>query len=270
MPPTLLEEVPVSAPSPDDVRVTVDGPVMELVFNRPSRRNAIHLDMYTALSDSLMRAAFDPTIRVVLIWGEGGMFTSGNDLKDFMQNPPGSGDSPVLRFLTSLLDFPKPLVAAVDGPAIGIGTTLLLHCDLVYAAESARLHLPFVNLALVPEAGASYLLPRMMGHVRSAELLLLGEPFTAETARELGIVNEVLPSNDLLARARARCRELASRPPEALRLAKELMRAPYKSTLTEAMQKEGIAFIQRLASDEVAEAITAFFEKRAPDFSRFS
>jgi enoyl-CoA hydratase/carnithine racemase len=203
-------------------------------------------------------------VRAVLLHGEGGSFTSGNDLGDFMQSPPTGENSPVLRFLSALSAFEKPIVAAVEGHAIGIGTTLLLHCDLVYAAPSARFQVPFVNLALVPEAASSLLLPRLAGHARAAELLFFGEPFDAATAHDLGIVSAV--ADDVLAHARARVSALVAKPAQALRLTKRLMKQPLADAVRAQMRAEGAVFIERLASAEVREAITAFFEKRPPNF----
>src|SRR5579859_2852641 len=182
---------------------TSDG-ACEIAMARPQRKNALTLAMYAAMTEALEAAGRDDAVRAVLIRGEGGSFTSGNDLGDFMQSPPTDENSPVLRFLAKLSAFDKPLVAAVEGHAIGIGTTMLLHCDLVYAAPSARFQLPFVNLALVPEAASSFLLPRLAGHVHAAELLFFGEPFDAATARDLGIVNAV--ADDVTAHARGRVR----------------------------------------------------------------
>jgi enoyl-CoA hydratase/carnithine racemase len=249
-----------------DVTVTQSDGALEITLDRPARKNALSLAMYEALTAALARASSDDGIRAVLITGGGGAFTSGNDLKDFMQNPPAGPDSPVLRFLEAISTFDKPIVAAVEGHAIGIGTTMLLHCDLVYAADTARFQLPFVNLALVPEAASSFLLPRLMGHARAAELLFFGEPFDAATAKELGIVNAVLPAAELLTEARKRVQLLVEKAPEALKQTKRLLRAPRADETRKTMLAEGALFIERLASKEVAEAITAFFEKRKPNF----
>lgn len=246
-----------------------DG-VYTLTIDRPSRKNALTLAMYEALTDGLREASERPSVRVALIQGAEGCFTAGNDLKDFAQNPPKSADTPVFHFLKALLDFPKPLVAAVDGVAVGIGTTMLLHCDLVYCTARARFTLPFGKLGLVPEGGSSYLLPLMMGHQRASELLLLGESFGSEVAARVGLVNEVLPVEQLETHVAERLQKLVALPPEATRLSKQLIKAPYKERLSEVMFKEGEVFLGRLGSPENQEAIMAFFEKRAPDFSRFS
>ena len=248
----------------------VQGSVLTLTMNRPSRKNALTLEMYEQLTAGLREATEDTAIRAVVVTGIGDSFTSGNDLKDFMRSPPTSVDTPVFHFLKALLDFPKPLVAAVNGAAIGIGTTMLLHCDLVYASQSAIFQLPFIRLGLVPEAGVSYLLPRIVGHRRAAELLMLGEKFNATTAVEVGLVNEEVSAGSALERAQERARALAKLPPEAMRQTKQLLRDPLRSSLAEVMLHEGDIFMKRLASPETAEAIQAFFMKRSPDFSRFS
>jgi len=256
----------------DDGEILVEeqAGICRLTLSRPARKNALTLKMYDELARALGKAAGDPSARVVLVRGAGGSFTSGNDLGDFMRSPPSGEDSPVFRFLAQLVAFEKPLVAQVEGHAIGIGTTLLLHCDLVYASESARLQLPFVNLGLVPEAASSLLLPRIVGHARAAELLYFGEPFDAHTAHALGLVNAVLPVEKLAGEVDARLRKLAEKPPAALRETKRLLKAGAADDVRARMGLEGASFVERLRSPEVAEAIAAFFEKRKPDFSRFA
>jgi enoyl-CoA hydratase/carnithine racemase len=246
-----------------------DG-VLRVEFNRPDKKNAISIAMYQALTDALQSASGDAAVRAVLLHGKPEVFTSGNDLTDFLANPPRGENSPVFRFLRVLSHFEKPLVAAVSGVAIGIGTTLLLHCDLVYAASGTRFHLPFVNLGLAPEAASSLLLPRIIGWQRAAELLMLGEPFAAERARELGLVNEVVPPEDLFETAMSAAKKLAAKPPAALRSTKSLMKQGLLSAIDEAMAREGRAFGERLDSPEAREAFSAFLEKRKPDFSGFS
>jgi enoyl-CoA hydratase/carnithine racemase len=244
--------------------------VLTLTINRPARKNALTLSMYEQLTDALRLAAENSKVRAVVITGAGDAFTAGNDLKDFMQSPPTSADTPVFHFIKEIFTFPKPLIAAVNGAAIGIGTTMLLHCDLAYASEDAIFQLSFIRLGLVPEAGVSYLLPRIVGHRRAAELLMLGEKFDAPTALEIGLINEYVSSGEALKRAQARAHELALLPPEAMRQTKQLLRQPLQSTLEEVMLQEGEVFMNRLTSPETAEAIQAFFMKRLPDFSRFS
>jgi enoyl-CoA hydratase/carnithine racemase len=224
--------------------------------------------MYAAMADALEHAAADGAVRVALITGSHEAFTAGNDLGDFLNNPPQEENAPVYRFLRALAAFPKPLVAAVCGPAVGIGTTLLLHCDLVYAGENASLSLPFVNLGLCPEAASSLLLPAIAGHTRAAEKLLLGEPFGAEEARELGIVNRVLPSTEVEAFARAQAAKLAAKPLSSLVATKALMRQPSAMEVRDAMLREGEVFGRMLREPAAREAFSAFMEKRKPDFSR--
>ena len=206
---------------------------------------------------------------MLVLRGADGSFTSGNDLGDFMKHPPESIDNPIFDFLKGLASFPKPVIASVGGPAIGIGTTLLLHCDLVYAGESAKFALPFVNLGLVPEAASSVILPEALGHRRAAELLMLGDAFDASTASRLGLVNAVIPDDALEPHTRRVASALAAKPPGALRETKRLMKAPTAEGIREAMIREGELFLARLRAPEAAEAFAAFFEKRAPDFSKF-
>ena len=239
-----------------------------ITFNRPAKKNALTLEMYERTLASLTDAAGDPDVRVVLIQGSGGSFTAGNDLKDFMQHPPTSPDTPVYGLLKTLANYEKPIVAAVEGPAIGLGTTMLLHCDLVYAGSGAVFALPFVNLGLVPEAASSLLLPRMVGYQRASELLLTGDKFSAETAHQVGIVSGVYPDEEVGTRARARALELCAKPPEALRMTKRLMRDATRVQVDEAIEREGELFFTRLQSAEAREAFAAFFEKRPPDFDR--
>ena len=253
-----------------EIAVERDGSVMTLRMNRPDKRNALTRAMYTALADGLDAAAADPAIRVVMITGAGGHFTAGNDLGDFLAEPPRDGsETPVSRFLRTISHFPKPLVAAVEGVAVGVGTTMLLHCDVVYAAESARFQLAFVNLGLVPEASSSLLLPRLVGNARAAELLMFGEAFDAADAERYGIVNRVLASGELEAFVRSRAAALAAKPAGALRNVKKLMRYSTTNSVPERMAEEGAIFAAALQSPEAREAMTAFMEKRAPDFSRF-
>ena len=248
----------------EDIVVTRAGRILELRFNRPDKRNAITVAMYAALADSLHSAAADDQIRVVTIIGSGGVFTAGNDLRDFQQARPAGTDQPVFRFIRELAGFPKPLVAGVEGVAVGIGTTLLLHCDLVVAAPGATFSLPFVDLGLVPEAGSSLLLPRLIGQQRAAKHLILGDPFDAETAFHYGLVTEVV-TEGLEARVRAIADRLAAKPPEAVRLAKQLLRAQ-SGTVEARVKEESDLFASRLTSPEAAEAFAAFFEKRPPRF----
>jgi enoyl-CoA hydratase/carnithine racemase len=248
------------------IRTQTHGRVMEITIARPAARNALTLEMYDAMSAAFDAASEDEGVRVLLVRGAEGVFTAGNDLKDFMVSPPSGEDSPVFGFLHRLLTFAKPLVAAVDGHAVGIGTTMLFHCDLVYCSDRAKFKLPFVNLALVPEAGSSLILERMVGHQLASELLLLGETFGPELARRVGFVNATLEGDAVYAHAMERAHELARRPPEAVRLTKQLLKGIERERLEEVMKAEAAFFVERLASPELAEAISAFFEKREPQF----
>lgn len=243
--------------------------IVSIGINRPGRKNALTAQMYAALADALRDAAADAGCRVVVLHGEGGDFTAGNDLAEFAAAPPDNDNAPVFRFLRQLAHFEKPLVAAVEGVAVGIGTTLLLHCDLVYAAPQTRFSLPFVNLAVVPEAASSLLLPRLAGWQRAAEFLMLGEPFSAEQALAAGMVNAIVEQALLWDTAMAAARKLAARPPFALRETKRLMKAGDMDRIDAAMRAEARIFAQCLKSPEAKEAFAAFFEKRKPDFSRF-
>jgi enoyl-CoA hydratase/carnithine racemase len=246
----------------------IDG-VMTLTISRPEKKNALTGAMYDAMSEGLERAERDPAIKVVLFQGEGDSFTSGNDLADFAtqskSNP--TGDSPAFRFIGNLAMATKPLVAAVQGNAVGVGTTMLLHCDLVYLAENARLITPFVNLALVPEAASSFLLPSRIGHVRAYAMFALGEPMDAATAVQCGLANAVIPLGELRTKAANAAQILTQRPTGALRHTKLLMREQQK--MAERIAEESALFKDRLQSAEAREAFTAFAEKRKPDFTKF-
>lgn len=255
--------------SNDHIQTEVRDRILRIVMNRPEKKNALTVDMYTRFTAALEEAERDAGVRAVFITGAGDSFTSGNDVLDFMNNPPSDESSPVARFLEAISRAPKPMVAAVNGAAVGVGTTMLLHCDLVYASSKARFRMPFVNLGLCPEAGSSYLLPRLMGYQRAAQYLLLGEEFTAETAQELHLVNRVYPVDDLVDEAWSKALQLAQLPPAALRLSKALMKQAHADLLADAMRREGEHFMQRLGSPEAAEAFTAFIERRPPDFSAF-
>ena len=247
--------------------------VCTIEIARPEKKNALTVAMYQAMADALGAARGDAAVRAVLITGQPGVFTSGNDIEDFMARPPGQGsegmDSPVFRFMRSLLECDKPVVAAVTGAAVGIGTTMLLHCDFVYVSDEARLAMPFVSLGLVPEFGSSLLVPQLMGQRRAAEKLLLGEPFTAEQAVECGIANAVLPAAEVVNHARRIAERFNALPPGAVREAKQLMRAPQQEQVLKTIATEGALFAKRLRSPEAMEAFQAFFQKRKPDFSQF-
>jgi len=248
------------------VQLENNGGVLTIRFNRPEKKNALTAVMYQSTADALTNAATDPSVRVVLLTGTKDCFSSGNDLQDFLQNPPLDPNAPVAQFAT----FPKPLVASVNGFAIGVGTTMLMQCDLVYAGTGARFQLPFVNIGICPELASSYLMPRIMGNARAAELVMLGEAFNAEKALAYGIVNEVLADEECEARARNRAEKLAAQPPEAMRTAKMLLRRWNQDTVLEAIAHEASFFMPMLGKGEAREAMTAFMEKRKPDFSKFS
>lgn len=242
-----------------------------LRMDREDKKNALTRAMYGALADALDAADEDRSVRAVLITGSETCFTSGNDVADFIQAPPSGLDSEVFRFMKALFDFSKPVVAAVSGPAVGIGTTLLLHCDLVYVARDAKLKMPFVNLGLCPEYGSSLILPRLLGHARAAELLLLGESFTGEQAAAWGIANEALADGAAtLARAREMAQRFEQLAPSAVAVSKRLMREPGREELRRVIMEEGELFGQRLRTPEAIEALSAFMQRRKPDFSKFA
>ena len=244
--------------------------VLRIEIDRPDKKNALTVDMYAEMAAALRQAASDTAVRVVLLHGQPQIFTSGNDIADFMDASTGLGeDRPVFDFLRAISTSSKPIVAAVNGSAIGIGTTLLLHCDFVYAGESARFQLPFVNLALVPEAASTLLLPAIIGYRRAAELLLFGDAFSAAKAREYGLVTDVVADGDVLNVAHAAARKLAAKPPAALRLTKMLLKQATADAVAKQMSEELRHFANQRGSPEAAEAFRAFFEKRAPDFSKF-
>ena len=245
---------------------TLDRGVLTLTLNRPERKNALTPAMYERLAYKLSTADADADVRVVVVTGAGDAFTSGNDLADFAGTPPAGPDSPVFRFLRALVALEKPLVAVVNGTAVGVGVTMLLHCDLAFAAEGARFQLPFVNLGLVPEAASSLLLPALAGHLRASELLLLGERFDAAEAARIGLVNRVHPAAELVSKAGEKIRALADQPGEAVRLTKQLLKGGRRAEVDAVLAREGELFVQRLASPAAAEAFSAFFEKRRPDF----
>jgi enoyl-CoA hydratase/carnithine racemase len=251
----------------EHVRVDGNGEILAITLARPERRNAITVAMYATLADAVERASTDPTIRVITVRGEGQDFAAGNDLADFLQAAPrGDEDIPVWRLLRALARCETPLIAAVHGNCVGIGTTMLLHCDLVIADETARFSMPFVDLALVPEAASSLLFPRLAGRRRAARYLLLAEPFGAEEALDIGLASHVVPAGELEKTLDRLSAALLAKPPEALRLTQRLLRLGTRDEVLERMKREGSEFAERLASPEVKEAITAFFEKRPPKF----
>ncbi len=251
------------------VLTTQAGSVLEVTFNRPEKKNALTAAMYAAVVDAFRRADEDPGIRVVLIGGAGDSFTSGNDITDFQARSGADAASPAAAFLDALTSLATPLVAAVNGAAVGVGTTMLAHADLVIAARSARFVMPFTSLGLVPEAASSLLFPALVGHQRASALLLLGDPLDAETAHRWGLVNQVVADAELMVAARGIAARLAALPPAAVRQTKDLMKNG-RPDVAGRIEQEMALFRERLRSPEAAEAFRAFVEKRKPDFSGFS
>lgn len=243
--------------------------VMTIALNRPEKKNAITSAMYQTMADALGDAQEDATVRAIVIRGGQGAFSAGNDLEDFMKSPPTSEDAPVLQFLKRISGAEKPIVASVTGVAVGIGTTMLLHCDLVYAADSAMFSLPFSQLGLCPEAASSVLLPRLAGYPLAAEKLLLGEAFDAQEAHRMGIVNRLLPAGEVDAFAYAQAAKLAALPASSLRVTKTLMKRASGKEIADCMKEEVVHFGKMLLAPEAREAMMAFFQKRKPDFRQF-
>ncbi|MCU1763428.1 enoyl-CoA hydratase-related protein [Pseudomonas sp. 14P_8.1_Bac3] len=246
----------------DAIQIEQERGLLTLRLNRPDKKNALTRAMYSRLAEALKQADADPEVNAVLITGSSDCFTAGNDIADFLQEPPSGLDSPVFQFMLTLLDCRKPVIAAVAGAAVGIGTTLLLHCDLVYVSRDARLRMPFVNLGLCPEFASSLLLPRLLGHAKAAELLLLGEGFSGEQAATWGIATEALGSGEAaLAKAREVALRFESLPPEAVRISKQLMKAPDREQLRKVIEEEGALFVQRLRSPEAVAALSGFINR---------
>ncbi|HZY17497.1 MAG TPA: enoyl-CoA hydratase [Ramlibacter sp.] len=252
-----------------DILTHTEAGVMTVTLNRLERKNSITSAMYGAMADALEQARDDAAVRVVVLQGHETIFSAGNDIGDFLNAPPASGpQAPVFRFLHGMADFPKPLLAAVCGPAVGVGTTLLFHCDLVYAGDNAAFSMPFVNLGLCPEAASSLLVPQMFGYHRAAEALLLGEPFMAEAALEAGLVNRVLPPTEANAYANAQARKLAAKPTTSLVETKRLMKKGQRDLVHQQMDHEAESFGRMLREPAAREAFGAFMDKRKPDFSK--
>jgi enoyl-CoA hydratase/carnithine racemase len=246
----------------DAIQFVRERGLLTLRLNRPDKKNALTRAMYSHLAEALKLADTDPEINAVLITGSAECFTAGNDIADFIQQPPSNLDSPVFQFMLTLLECRKPVIAAVAGAAVGIGATMLLHCDLVYISRDARLRMPFVNLGLCPEFGSSLILPRLLGQAKAAELLLLGEGFSGEQAAQWGIATEALDSGEeALAKAREMALRFESLPPEAVRISKQLMKAPDREQLRKAIEEESAQFTQRLRSPEAIAALSAFIKR---------
>jgi enoyl-CoA hydratase/carnithine racemase len=244
------------------------GSILRITLNRPAKKNAMTSSMYMTMAQILNDAANEDDVLVVMWDGAGDSFSAGNDLEDFLKHPPGPGESPQAQLADAVLNFDKPLIAAVKGVAIGGGTTLLTHCDFVFAGETAKFQLPFINLGLVPEFGSSWSLPARSGHIRAAELILLGQPFDAKVAAEIGLVTRVVPDEQLLATATETAEKLAAKPPGALQACKRLLKHSQREQIAQAIKVENEEFALRVRSAEAREAFTAFIEKRKPDFTR--
>lgn len=259
----------MNEPATDDVVITNDGGITEVRFNRPEKKNALTRAMYGAVVDAFQEADNNPEVRVIILTGTGDSFTSGNDIKDFQQRAASNATSAASPFLDALSTLKTPLIGAVNGQAIGVGTTMLAHCDLIVAARSARFVMPFTSLGLVPEAGSSLLFPQILGHQRANAMLLLGQPIDAETGLQWGFVNQVVDDAELMTAVRALAHRLAALPPGAVRKTKALIKhgAP---DIAGRIAEELVHFRDQLKSPEAAEAFQAFVEKRKPDFSRFS
>ncbi len=252
------------------IEVERDGAVLQVSINRPEKKNALTADMYNALSDAVETAEADAGIRVLLLCGKGEAFTAGNDLEDFMRKPwKGQAVPPAVRFIRAVATAKKPIVAAVHGLSVGVGTTILLHCDLVYAAADTKFMMPFINLGIVPEAASTVLLPLLVGPQRAAELFLLSAPLSAQRAYEIGLVNAVVAPDALLPTALAIAQQLAERPRGAVLACKDLMKRAYRAEVERALVEEVRVIAERLDSPETREALSAFLEKRKPDFSTF-
>jgi len=252
----------------DQIIVEIQDRALWIRMDRPEKKNALTGAMYSAMTEALVRADADSAVRVVVITGSKDCFTAGNDLVDFANARPGQ-PAPAIRYLETLAATGKPVLAGVSGVAVGIGTTMLLHCDLVYATPSARFMLPFVNLGLCPEAASSFILPAKVGHQRAAELLLFGESFDPEAARACGLVNGVFPEDELSATLTVKAKQLAEKPPAALRATKALLKRSQADAIKQAMARETEQFAALLQGPEAKEAMAAFLERRKPDFSRF-
>ncbi|WP_201747275.1 enoyl-CoA hydratase [Glaciimonas sp. PCH181] len=252
-----------------DILTSKENGILTITFNRLEKKNAFTAVMYQSMVDAMKDAEADAEVRAILFVGQPQIFSAGNDIEDFLKNPPNSESSPVFQFLWQISHASKPLVAAVAGAAVGIGTTMLLHCDLVYAADNARFSMPFTQLGLCPEAASSLLFPQLAGYQRGAEKLLLGEPFDVIEAHAMGLVNKIVPADELLAFAQAQAAKLVALPAASIRITKQLMKGAQTATVEVQMAQEINHFGAMLKAPEAKEAFTAFFEKRRPDFKQF-
>ncbi len=250
-----------------EILTHIEGAVMTLTINRVDKKNSLTAAMYSAMADAIEAAQQDSGIRAFVIQGHETVFSAGNDISDFLNKPPSAADAPVFRFLRGISTFSKPVVAAVCGPAVGIGTTMLLHCVLIYAGDNAAFSLPFVNLGLCPEAASSFLVPQLMGYPRAAEALLLGEPFRVESALEMGLINRIVPPGEANALAQQQAHKLATKPLSSLIETKRLMKKGNAGVIAERIAEEAASFGRMLGEPAAKEAFTAFLGKRKPDFS---
>ena len=253
-----------------DILTSKESGILTITINRLEKKNALTAAMYQTMVDAMKDGESDASVRVILFVGQSQIFSAGNDIEDFLKNPPNSQSSPVFQFLWQISHASKPLVAAVAGAAVGIGTTMLLHCDLVYASDNARFSMPFSQLGLCPEAASSLLLPQLAGYQRAAEKLLLGEAFDVTEAHVMGLVNKILPAEDLLAFAHAQAAKLVALPATSIRISKQLMKGAQTAAIEAQMTQEIAHFGVMLKAPEAKEAFTAFFEKRRPDFGQFN
>lgn len=253
----------------DTLLVSMDKHVMTIAWNRPDKKNAITQEMYGKAADALVSASKDQAVRAVLITGTKDIFTAGNDLSDFQAGEKDGNVPPVERFLDTISSFMKPLVAAVNGPAVGVGTTMLLHCDMVVAADTTVFALPFAKLGVCPEASSSYLLPLVAGYHRAAELLLLGDNFDANFAKDCGFVNHICSPDTYQAQAMTLAHKLAAMPASSIRHTKKFLKQTHQNAMRQRMAEEGTAFGELLKSPEFTEATSAFIQKRTPNFAQF-
>ena len=259
----------------DYVKIDSEDSILKIGFNRPDKKNALNSEMYYAVRDALVSASEDSSVRVIVLYGEGGDFTSGNDVKDFLAfattkiSEGNDSEFPAKEFLDVLIPYNKPVIAAVDGVAVGIGATLTQHCDLVYASKEAKFHMPFVNLGLNPEAGTSFVLPKLVGYHNAAEILLSGDMFTSQRAHEMGFVNGVVEQSELMDFVMNEAKSISELAPTPVRLAKKMMKEHFIDQLIEVNQAEFNSFVNRMRSPEALEAMQAFMQKRKPDFSQF-
>jgi enoyl-CoA hydratase/carnithine racemase len=252
------------------IQTEIKADVLRITIDRPEKKNALTSAMYSALADAVEQAETNDEVRVMVLHSNGDSFTAGNDLEDFVANPwKGDTVPPAVRFMMAVTRAQKPVIAAVHGSTVGIGVTILLHCDLVYAANDAKLAMPFVNLGIIPEAGSTLMAPALMGHQRAAELFMLGAPISAQRAYELGLVNAVVPLDKLMETAMKAANTLAEKPAAALRATKALMKKPVAAEVDRVIQEELQVLAERLTSPECREALMAFLQKRMPDFKQF-